>query len=205
MMYPILRYGRRLRQRERASLEADAELTQSFHQALSGIRQVKTFGAEALEKTRFSEEAAAYQACKDKVIQTESRNTGLSEAVWGVAGGGMLALAGAALYFHWATMEQVVVFGAVMVALYQPIRTVTKGFIVLQEAVAGLERVLELCEPGPMVPDAPNAHPLAAFNHDRLRATPRARRSRARSRGRTPARAGPAGARSDPAGRPRRR
>ena len=38
-----------------------------------------------------------------------------------------------------------VVFDAVMVALYQPMRTVTKGFIVLQEAVAGLERrVLEV-------------------------------------------------------------
>lgn len=165
MVLPILFYGRSLRQRERASLEADAELTQSFHQMLSGIRQVKTFAAEALESEGFHRDAAAYRKKKDKVILTEARNTGLTEALWGVAGGGMLGLAGVALWAEWVTLTETLVFGAVMVALYQPMRSVTKGFIVMQEAIAGLDRVLELCAPGPSVSDAPHAVELPGFAH----------------------------------------
>jgi ABC-type multidrug transport system fused ATPase/permease subunit len=163
MVVPILLYGRALRQRERASLEADAELTQSFHQALSGIRQVKTFAAETAERERLGRDAAVYRDRKDAVIQTEARNTGMTEGLWGVAGGALLAAVGAALWAEWVTLGEAVIFAGVMVALYLPVRSLTKGFIVLQEAIAGLERVLELCEPGPSVADAPNATPLPGF------------------------------------------
>ena len=163
MVLPTLRYGRRIRERERRSLEADADLTQSFQQAVTGIRQVKAFGAEAREEARFAGDAAAYRARKEAVIRHEARSAGTAESFYGVSAAFALVLGGFALARGWAELPELLVFGAAVVSLYQPLRSITKGAIVFQEAVSGLERVLALTVPRPGVADAPDARALDGF------------------------------------------
>ncbi|MCI0341214.1 MAG: ABC transporter ATP-binding protein/permease [Planctomycetales bacterium] len=167
MTWPVVRFGRRIRSRTRRSLAALGELLQSFQQALTGIRQVKAFGAEEEQKRRFAEEGDRFYRSSLRVVATEAWNTGLTEATYGFAAAGLLVAGGVAMAKGWVELPALLTVGGILVTLYHPMRSLVRGVVVVQESLAGLDRVLELCEPAPALPEKPGARRLDGFR-DRI-------------------------------------
>ena len=66
-LYPIYRYGRKIRHASGEEQQLLADLNSQIHETLSGIRVVKAFGMEHYEKNKF-------QKTNEKLRQTTMRS-----------------------------------------------------------------------------------------------------------------------------------
>nr|WP_307849276.1 ABC transporter ATP-binding protein [Rhodospirillum rubrum] len=159
-IWPVARLGRRIRriagrtQRDLGSL--NAQLTQT----LRGIRMVKIYGAEEMERARVHRLIAAVQTQSFKAEWTRALVTPIMEGVVGLAAGAALYYGGARVLAGEVTPGDLTAFlGAVMLA-YQPAKRLANLHTILQEGLAAADRMYHLLDLKPAVAEAPEAPPL---------------------------------------------
>jgi ATP-binding cassette subfamily B protein len=139
-----------------------SDLYSHVEETLSAVPVVQAFGAE-------DEADRAMKASTDLVIGTTLAQTGTglrfkittgltmalgTAAVFWIGGG-------AAIHGHLAA-GTIIVFISYMYSLYQPVESIMYTSATVQEAAAGVRRVLEVLAVDPEVGDAPGATPLPA-------------------------------------------
>ncbi len=163
IVYPLARLGQRVRKTTRKSQEALARLSEISTDGLNGHRIVKAFGNEGKEATRFGK--AGYELFRTNMKVTAALSTlpplmellgglGLAVAIWY----GAREIASGAL-----TIGELTTFVAMLFAMYQPAKKLSRVNANLQQAIAAAERIFHTLDTHTEVQDKPNAPALAVF------------------------------------------
>ena len=168
LVLPVRTIGKSIRKHSRKSLKRQAEATQTINQAFTGIRIVKAFNTEDVEKQAFRRENEGYFRKFMRVVRGKAASNSftslasnggaavlvllccyiLIRQLWGLNAGSIVVIAGTAAFMH------------------APIRSLVKAYNKLQESMAGASRVFELIDLRPTIKDAPGAKPLPPFQRD---------------------------------------
>ncbi|MDH5526218.1 MAG: ABC transporter ATP-binding protein/permease [Nitrospirota bacterium] len=155
-MYPLTRLAKRLRQRSRIGQEAASELTRTFSEGISGIREVKAFGAEGREEARFGAANASYQRSMVRLIRIVAIPPPMMEMVGVIGIVGIIAYGGARVLEGDLTVGALFSFITACMMLYQPVRALSGSYAAIQQSLGASARIFELMD------DAREIDPLDA-------------------------------------------
>ncbi len=146
LLYPIVRFGRGMRRTSHRIQERMADLANLVAEVVRGHRVVKAFGMERFEYRRFQEASRRHLRTNLRAQMLANASSPVME-VLGVLGAAALVLyAGRTIRAGELTASDFVTFLITLYAMYEPIRKVNKVNLVMQQALAAAERVVELIE-----------------------------------------------------------
>jgi subfamily B ATP-binding cassette protein MsbA len=154
---PVLYFGRRVRRFAREGQEKIADLVTILQEATTGVRIVKAFGMEPYEKQRFAER------CHD-VFHRAMKVTRARAAVEPIIVG--LSAVGISLFLLYTmhqriTISEFVVFAAALVALYDPVKKLSRIHMHVQQSSASADRIFEVMDAPVTIRDRDAAAELA--------------------------------------------
>ena len=138
-------FARRIRNSARRRQEQLGEVTQRLVDILAGIKVIKAFGGEMIEEKAFKREADRLFRRDMKVVKNRVLSRSLVDLFTGITGIVMLGL-GAWLVIRgmWGiTPGAVAAFATVLATTYRPLKTLSRGWSKLNEALASAERFFE--------------------------------------------------------------
>jgi subfamily B ATP-binding cassette protein MsbA len=150
-VYPIIKFGEKIRARGTIIQERRAELNILLQQTISGIRIVKAFAMEAYERLRFAQKNAGLFRAAMRIARVDA----LSSPVIEVLGfGGVLVmvwLGGYLVARGFLLPEELMTFVVTLGLFFQPVRKIGKMNNAIQHGMAGVRRVFELMDMQPEV------------------------------------------------------
>ncbi|MEJ5993628.1 ABC transporter ATP-binding protein [Pedobacter sp. Du54] len=159
---------KRLKQQSAQSHQSFAKMIGFLDEALSGIKIIKAFNATDRVKDKFSEENKFYSNLNRKIARRQqlaspvSQTLGVLVVVFILLYGGTSILSGKGDL----RADQFVVYLATFSQLLQPIKALTDSFSGIYSGIAAGERVLDLIDTKPQLPNKPNAETLNIFSKD---------------------------------------
>ncbi len=162
VIYPIVNFGRRHRRLSRGSQQTTAQVSNILYETITGNRIVKAFCMEKYEVGRFAKKLDKLFAIvmRDTRIAAISRplmeflgGIGISLVVWY---GGSQVLAGK------STPGTFFSFLTALIMIYEPIKGVSAINNTLQQGIAAAERVFDVLDVEPDVPEKKDAIELPA-------------------------------------------
>ena len=139
---PIAIFGRRVRRYARHGQERLASLVSIMQEALMGIRIVKAFGMESYEVARFTEQCQLFFNRIMRVIRDKASIEPLIVFI------SIIGLALVLLYARWAHMpaEDFITFAIATMALYEPVKKLSKIHLHIQQTSASADRIFEILD-----------------------------------------------------------
>lgn len=150
---PIALFGRRVRRNARQGQERLAALVTILQEALGGIRIVKAFGMENYEIGRFVEQCGLFF----KRVMRVTRDKAIIEPL--IVFISIVGLALVMLYARWVSMppENFITFAIAMMALYEPVKKLSKIHLMVQQTSASADRIFEILDTPVAIMDRPGA------------------------------------------------
>jgi len=150
---PVLLFGRRVRRFAKEGQEKMADLMSILQETITGARIVKAFGMEEYEIGRFGAQCRA-------VFNRAMRVTRAKSAVEPVII--LISMVGLSLILVYArtqrmTFDHFFAFAAAMIALYDPVKKLSKIHISIQQSSAAADRIFELIDTPVTVVERANA------------------------------------------------
>ncbi len=161
VVYPLLRLGQRVRRTTRRSQEALEHLSHITAEAFAGHRIVKAFSAEDYEGVRFGRVSQAVYRITMKVASTLSALPALMEFIGAMGVVIVLWYGSTRIRSGAMTTGDFMAFITALLAMYGPIRKLSRVNANVQQAHAASERVFEVMDTDSEVRDRPDARPLA--------------------------------------------
>ncbi|MEN8243402.1 MAG: ABC transporter ATP-binding protein [Thermodesulfobacteriota bacterium] len=164
LILALRHYNQKIRpvyRRVRARL---GDLNAKLHDNLSGIRVIKAFAREDLERERFAKESEEYYRARVKGIRYWSvffpgiRFLGSMGTVIVLGVGSFMVIHGE------LSLGTLVAFLAYVSSFYEPLNRLAEVDNTFQQAIAAGERIFELLDEKSDVKDAPDAMPLAPIS-----------------------------------------
>jgi subfamily B ATP-binding cassette protein MsbA len=157
-LLPLRIYGRRARKALRGQFEGMGEMVVTMQETFAGIRVIKSFAREAHQEKEFKRSNQLQFSQMMRIIRSMEATGPLVETIAAVGIG--LAL----LYVYAANLSAGRFFGLItgIFILYDPIKTLSKIQIVLQQSIAATTAIFVLLDTEPTVQDAPNAVALSS-------------------------------------------
>jgi subfamily B ATP-binding cassette protein MsbA len=157
-LLPLRIYGRRARKALRGQFEGMGEMVVTMQETFAGIRVIKSFAREAHQEKEFKRSNQLQFSQMMRIIRSMEATGPLVETIAAVGIG--LAL----LYVYAANLSAGRFFGLItgIFILYDPIKTLSKIQIVMQQSIAATTAIFELLDSEPTVQDAPNAVTLSS-------------------------------------------
>lgn len=154
---PVALFGRRVRRFSREGQEKIADLMTILQETITGARIVKAFVMEDYENRRFAERC---RAVFTRAMQVTKARASVEPIIVTLSFVGVSLFL---LYTKWSsvTMEQFVVFAASLVALYDPVKKLSKIHLQIQQSSAAADRIFELLDTPVTVCEQPGAVELA--------------------------------------------
>jgi subfamily B ATP-binding cassette protein MsbA len=166
-IYPLVRFGRRLRTVTRWSQERLEYMSHVAGEAFTGHRIVKAFGAERREAEKFARASRALYRTNLKVTGVLAVLPPLMEFVGGLAIAGALWYGSREISEGRLSAGEFTSFVAGLLLMYGPVKKLSRVNANLQQAAAASERIFELLDRHTEVREAPKAAVLAPFR-DRI-------------------------------------
>ena len=160
VVYPLVRFGQRIRRTTRWSQEAIEQITHIGTEAFTGHRIVKAFSAERREAEKFERASHHLYRTNMKVTSVISVLPPLMELIGGVAFAGALWYGSQEIASGRLTTGEFTAFIAVLFLIYGPARKLSRVNANLQQAIAASERIFEIMDTHSEVVDIPNASVL---------------------------------------------
>ncbi|MBU4285415.1 MAG: ABC transporter ATP-binding protein/permease, partial [Verrucomicrobia bacterium] len=153
---PIAIFGRRVRRYARHGQERLAALVSIMQEALMGIRIVKAFGMESYEVARFTEQC---QLFFNRIMRVNRDKASMEPLIVFIS---IIGLALVLLYARWAHMpaEDFITFAIATMALYEPVKKLSKIHMHIQQTSASVDRIFEILDTPVVIKDATDAHVL---------------------------------------------
>lgn len=150
---PITLFGRRVRKNARAAQAHLSDLTSVLQEAVVGVRVVKAFGMEDYESGRFAAQCYSFFRRMMRVVFAKSLIEPLVTLL------AIMALNTALIYAHQVKMdiESVIIFAVALVAMYEPVKKLSRMHLHIQQASAAGERIFEIIDTDVVVKDTPEA------------------------------------------------
>jgi subfamily B ATP-binding cassette protein MsbA len=157
-LLPLRIYGRRARKALRGQFEGMGEMVVTMQETFAGIRVIKSFARETHQEKEFKRSNQLQFSQMMRIIRSMEATGPLVETIAAVGIG--LAL----LYVYAANLSAGRFFGLItgIFILYDPIKTLSKIQIVMQQSIAATTAIFELLDSEPTVQDAPNAVTLSS-------------------------------------------
>jgi subfamily B ATP-binding cassette protein MsbA len=160
VVYPLVRFGQRIRRTTRWSQEAIEQITHIGTEAFTCHRIVKAFSAERREAEKFERASHHLYRTNMKVTSVISVLPPLMELIGGVAFAGALWYGSQEIASGRLTTGEFTAFIAVLFLIYGPARKLSRVNANLQQAVVASERIFEIMDTHSEVVDVPNASVL---------------------------------------------
>ncbi len=157
-LVPLRIYGHRARKALRGQFEGMGEMVVTMQETFAGIRVIKSFAREAHQEKEFKRSNQMQFSQMMRIIRSMEATGPLVETIAAVGIG--LAL----LYVYAANLSAGRFFGLItgIFILYDPIKTLSKMQIVMQQSIAATTAIFALLDSEPTVQDAPNAAVLSS-------------------------------------------
>ena len=144
----LIGFGRRIRRRAARRQVRVGEVLSRLVGILSGIKTIKSYGAETTEQKAFQREATRVFRADMRVVQGRVLSRATVEMLNSAAGFLMLAL-GALLVLqgrYALTPGDVAAFATVLATTYRPIKNLAKGYSRLMEHLASAQRTFSILD-----------------------------------------------------------
>jgi subfamily B ATP-binding cassette protein MsbA len=160
VVYPLVRFGKRIRSTTRRSQEQLEQLSHVTAEAFTGHRIVKAFGAEGHEEERFKRASQRLYRTNLKVTSALAILPPLMELLGGLAIVGLIWYGSRQIAEGTLSAGDFAAFVAAAFMMYAPIKKLSRVNATLQQAMAASERIFEILETHSEVPERPDAKPL---------------------------------------------
>ncbi len=164
----ISRIVKRLKSQAIAAQQSYANMISYLDEALSGIRIVKAFNAADYIKNRFDDENKRYTKILRSMAKRQQAASPVSETL-AVTMISCIVLYGGYLILNkrsdGLSGAQFIAYIGIFSQLMRPAKSISDSFGNIHAGIAAGERVLQLIDEKPTIFDAPDAKPLAEFEH----------------------------------------
>lgn len=160
---PILRWSRKLRKTSRRGQVALGMLTTVLQEAIQGNRVVKAFGMQSYEQARFAEENERLFRLYMRASWLRAITTPLLEILSSLAIGGVVWWGGRSVIAGVRSQGSFLAFLTALFLLYEPFKRLSKTNNVIQQALAGAERIFEVLDTEQEIADRPGAVNLSGI------------------------------------------
>src|SRR5881392_2377271 len=157
-LLPIRVYGKRARKAVQNEQAGMAEMVVTMQETFAGIRVIKSFAREAHQEKEFKRSNQLQFSQMMRIIRSMEATGPLVETIAAVGIG--LAL----LYVYAANLSAGRFFGLIsgIFILYDPIKTLSKLQIVMQQSISATTAIFALLDTEPTVRDSPDATKLTS-------------------------------------------
>ena len=157
-LLPIRIYGRRARKAVQSQYEGMGEMLVTMQETFAGIRVIKSFARETHQEKSFKRSNQLQFSQMMRLIRSMEAVGPLVETIAAI-GVGM-----ALLYVYAANLSAGRFFGLItgIFLLYDPIKTLSKIHIVMQQSIAATTEIFSILDSEPTVRNAPNAVELTS-------------------------------------------
>jgi subfamily B ATP-binding cassette protein MsbA len=157
-LLPLRIYGRRARKALRGQFEGMGEMVVTMQETFAGIRVIKSFAREAHQEKEFKRSNQMQFSQMMRIIRSMEATGPLVETIAAVGIG--LAL----IYVYAANLSAGRFFGLIsgIFILYDPIKTLSKLQIVMQQSITATTAIFALLDTNPTVQDSPDASKLTS-------------------------------------------
>ncbi|MBW7908447.1 MAG: ATP-binding cassette domain-containing protein [Kiritimatiellae bacterium] len=153
---PVATFGRKVRRSAREGQEKMADLVDILEENAVGARIVKAFGMEGHEIARFLDRCRAVFSRAMRVTRARASVEPIIVLI------SMVGFALILLYARWRhmTFAEFFTFGAALVAMYEPVKKLSKIHLSVQQSSAAADRIFELLDHPIQVKERVGARPL---------------------------------------------
>ena len=144
--FPIVALGRKVRRVTTGTQEAMADLTSSLHETFAGNKIVKAFGMESYEKQRFFSKTLKLFKLELKAVQFSALSSPVMEFLGGFGIAVVIWYGGSKVIAGTSTAGTFFSFMAAVLLLYGPVKKMSKLNNVIQQGLAGADRVFDILE-----------------------------------------------------------
>jgi subfamily B ATP-binding cassette protein MsbA len=163
-VYPIVKFGRKLRSYSARSQSAMADLTAILLETISGARIVKAFNMEDHEQKRFARENRRLFGIQMKSVRVRAISHPLMEFLGGLGIAFIVFYGGYNVIQGEATPGTFFSFLAALLMLYEPVKRLSGINNTVQQGLAAATRVFEVLDAIPEIRNRRNAKALAAIS-----------------------------------------
>ncbi len=150
-------YARKVRPAFRTRQVELGELNAVLNDNLSGIREIKAFTREDLEAENVGGRIHHYRDSLLYALRLMATFHPIIEFTSALGMIGLIYFGGRLAFNQVLPVEDLVAFFLYLEMLYQPVQALSDAWEGVQESLAGAERVAELLEEEPDVPERPDA------------------------------------------------
>jgi subfamily B ATP-binding cassette protein MsbA len=156
-------FGKRIRVTARKRQEQITELMQRLLQMLGGIRVIKAFDAQELERGVYRREAMLYFKRSIKVVRNRVLARSATEFLGQATMVGTVFLGLSALINGWwgLTAGELIAFLAISATAYRPTKNLMRLWTSVQDALPASVRIFEVLDLPEEAPDRPDARAIA--------------------------------------------
>jgi subfamily B ATP-binding cassette protein MsbA len=165
VIYPLVRFGKRIRSTTRRSQEELEHLSHVTAEAFTGHRIVKAFGAESHEEQRFRRASQRLYRTNLKVTSALAVLPPMMELLGGAAIVTLIWYGSREIAEQTLTQGEFTSFVAAAFMMYGPVKKLSRVNASLQQAMAASERIFEILDTHSEVHERPGARPLPPLRH----------------------------------------
>lgn len=153
---PVALFGKRVRRNSREGQQKLADIVSILQETIAGVRVVKAFGMEAYELRRFSEQCRAVFSRAMKVTKARASVEPIIVEI-SIIGFSLILIYA---YLTGMGADTFLTFALALVALYDPVKKISKIHLVIQQSSAAADRIFEILDEDITVKEAPDALPF---------------------------------------------
>lgn len=150
---PITLFGRRVRKFGREGQKMLGEALSVLQEAVSGVRVVKAFGMEEYEKQRFAKQSRGVFSRAVRVARAAAANEPIIVVI-STIGLSLVCIYARSSGMSW---DRLLAFAAAMMAMYEPVKKLSKINVQIQASSAAADRIFELIDTEVTVKDKSGA------------------------------------------------
>jgi ATP-binding cassette, subfamily B, bacterial MsbA len=165
-VYPIARFGQRMRQIASRTQVTLGSLTTLLQETISGTRIVKAFSMEEYENKRFAGENERLFRLNLKAISIIALSSPFMEFLGGLGISAIIFYGGYQVINGQSTPGTFFSFLTALIMLYEPVKRLTNVNNTIQQGIAGAERVFSIIDLVPEIRNHPESLPLKRITKD---------------------------------------
>jgi ATP-binding cassette, subfamily B, bacterial MsbA len=139
---PVALFGRKVRRYARQGQEKLADIVSILQETVSGVRVVRAFGMEEYERGRFAEQC---RAVFNRTMRMTKAKASVEPIIVEIS---IIGFSLILVYAYWTGMswETFFTFGLALIALYDPVKKLSKVHLAIQHSSAAADRIFEILD-----------------------------------------------------------
>ncbi len=168
-VYPVLRFGKRMRKLSKRGQESIGALSTRFQESMLGNRVVKIFGRERFEQDRFQEENDRLNRTFVKSEKIRAITGPINEVLATLGISGVILYGGHSVMSGLRTQGDFLAFIISVFLLYDPFKKLSRVNGTIQQGISGAERMFELLDHKSEIEEPVQPVAMAAHNNIQFR------------------------------------